>query len=95
MEFGRAVDIDAVDFRLPDDKPATGRLLGGPGAHATRSPAPIAAYVGCPRWGLPAWVGRYYPADAERGEYLRHYGRLFNAVELNATYYAVPRTATR
>ncbi len=93
MQFGRDVDIEAVDFSLPDDSPATSRVLRRVAASAGGR-RPLSAYIGCPRWGLPEWVGLYYPRAAARSEYLGHYGRLFNAVELNSTFYAVPAAST-
>jgi len=37
------------------------------------------------------WIGRYYPADIKPGEMLAHYLRDFDTVELNNTFYHLPK----
>jgi len=36
------------------------------------------------------WAGVFYPTGMKPGEYLEHYARPFNAVELDTTFHAVP-----
>lgn len=36
------------------------------------------------------WAGVFYPSGMKPGEYLEHYARQFNAVELDTTFHAVP-----
>lgn len=40
------------------------------------------------------WVGPVYPADLPRREWLAHYAKEFNSVELNVTFYRVPGQKT-
>ena len=46
--------------------------------------------LGCPVWGRRDWIGTLLPAGCKPGGYLREYGRVFNAVEGNTTFYATP-----
>jgi uncharacterized protein YecE (DUF72 family) len=47
-------------------------------------------YLGCPGWGLPSWVGRLFPARTRRTDFLARYAEVFNTVEGNTTFYALP-----
>ena len=47
-------------------------------------------YLGCPGWGLPAWVGRLFPAGTKQKDFLARYAEVFNTVEGNTTFYALP-----
>ena len=49
--------------------------------------------VGCAMWAHPPWIGRYL-SPARRGAELAEYARWCNAVEGNATFYAVPAAST-
>lgn len=46
--------------------------------------------LGLPFWGFDGWRGGLYPSDSRSGDYLRQYARVFNAVEGNTTFYAMP-----
>ncbi|HTT25564.1 MAG TPA: DUF72 domain-containing protein [Thermoplasmata archaeon] len=46
--------------------------------------------IGCSSWTSPAWKARFYPADLPDGERLAYYAKLFDTVEVDATYYAPP-----
>src|SRR4030043_195855 len=48
-------------------------------------------YFGTSGFSYNDWVGIYYPPKMPRQEWLRHYAREFNALELNSTYYAIPQ----
>lgn len=50
--------------------------------------------IGCPVWGVKEWVGKVYPRGAQPAEYLRHYARQFNSIELNSTHYRIPDPTT-
>jgi uncharacterized protein YecE (DUF72 family) len=50
-------------------------------------------HVGSSGWSYPEWRGSFYPADAQPADFLRHYARQLDAVELNATYYRLPAEA--
>jgi len=40
------------------------------------------------------WVGPFYPAGTRPNRFLEHYARLFNAVEIDSTYYGIPVAST-
>jgi uncharacterized protein YecE (DUF72 family) len=45
-------------------------------------------------WSYPDWVGPFYPPGAKAGAFLAHYARAFDCVELDTTFYGVPRPAS-
>jgi len=47
-------------------------------------------YLGCPMWANPRWRGNLFSEDSHSGTFLSQYGRFFNAVEGNTTFYASP-----
>ncbi|HEY0249988.1 MAG TPA: DUF72 domain-containing protein [Kofleriaceae bacterium] len=46
--------------------------------------------LGCPGWGTKSWVGRLFPTGTRSTEFLERYARVFNTVEGNTTFYALP-----
>ncbi len=44
-------------------------------------------YLGCSQWGWESWKGGLYPQNIKPSDYLSNYSRIFNAVELNPTFY--------
>lgn len=83
MEFGKAEKetLDTIDFTLPPDGKFTQALK------KTKKPPKI--YVGCAKWGRPEWLGLIYPEKTREKEFLDHYVKSFNGIEVNATYYQV------
>jgi uncharacterized protein YecE (DUF72 family) len=51
-------------------------------------------HLGCPGWGLASWVGRLFPAGTRQPDFLRRYAEVFNTVEGNTTFYALPTADT-
>jgi uncharacterized protein YecE (DUF72 family) len=51
-------------------------------------------YLGTQGWSYDSWVGSFYPSGTRPEGYLEHYARHFNTVELDTTFYAVPRLST-
>ncbi|HEU4726934.1 MAG TPA: DUF72 domain-containing protein [Kofleriaceae bacterium] len=47
-------------------------------------------YLGCPGWGVKTWVGRLFPTGTRPTEFLERYAQVFNTVEGNTTFYALP-----
>jgi uncharacterized protein YecE (DUF72 family) len=47
-------------------------------------------YLGCPGWGMKTWVGRVFPPATRNTEFLARYAEVFNTVEGNTTFYALP-----
>ena len=50
--------------------------------------------TGTSGWSYPAWKGRFYPEDLPSTRFLAHYARRLEAVEVNATFYRMPRAET-
>ncbi|MEM3399806.1 MAG: DUF72 domain-containing protein [Candidatus Micrarchaeia archaeon] len=44
-------------------------------------------YFGCSGWYYWHWSGRFYPAELKPYEWLEHYAKNFNTVEVNSTFY--------
>ncbi|MDX2091076.1 MAG: DUF72 domain-containing protein [Kofleriaceae bacterium] len=51
-------------------------------------------YLGCPGWGVKTWVGRLFPQGTKPTEFLTRYAEVFNTVEGNTTFYALPTADT-
>ena len=47
-------------------------------------------FVGTSGWTYDDWSGPFYPADVKAGDRLSYYARIFNTVEVNATFYRIP-----
>lgn len=50
--------------------------------------------TGTSGWSYAAWKGRFYPADLPSTRMLAFYAARFGAVEVNNTFYRMPRPAT-
>jgi uncharacterized protein YecE (DUF72 family) len=85
MEFGRVPEneLDHIDFSLPKE-PAFNKLVL-PGKKA-KDPK---VYLGCAKWGRTEWVGKIYPAKTKEKDFLEHYVKHYNSIELNATHYKI------
>jgi uncharacterized protein YecE (DUF72 family) len=46
--------------------------------------------VGTSSWSHDSWKGTVYPQGAKPGEYLSHYAKRFDTVEIDATWYRIP-----
>jgi uncharacterized protein YecE (DUF72 family) len=53
-----------------------------------------AVRIGTSGYSFPDWVGTVYPSGTRPGAFLPLYAKLFNAVEINATYYRTPSPQT-
>uniref|UniRef100_A0A540VKU9 DUF72 domain-containing protein n=2 Tax=Litorilinea aerophila TaxID=1204385 RepID=A0A540VKU9_9CHLR len=51
-------------------------------------------YLGTSSWHFDAWRGVFYPENASRSDYLAYYATQFNSVEVNTSFYGLPRAAT-
>ena len=49
--------------------------------------------VGTSSWSHDSWKGTIYPNGAKSGEYLSHYARRYNTVEIDSTWYRIPSEA--
>ena len=50
--------------------------------------------IGCSGFSYDHWQGTFYPAPLPRRQWLAHYATVFSSVELNVTFYRLPRSAT-
>src|SRR6476469_4555312 len=50
--------------------------------------------VGTSGYSYKEWKGPFYPKDLAAARMLRHYGERFRTVEINSTFFALPKTAT-
>jgi uncharacterized protein YecE (DUF72 family) len=53
-----------------------------------------AVRVGCSGWSYSHWRGSVYPEGVPQRRWLEHYATLFDTVEVNATFYRLPRRET-
>lgn len=90
MKFGKLQDISAVDFALPPDAKGTAFSL----SKLPKRENPPKLYIGCTGWSMKEWLGKVYPRTAKPKDYLYHYSRQFNTIELNTTHYRIPDAAT-
>src|ERR1700722_25524 len=81
MEFGRVQHIDNIIFSLPPDPAMTQRVL-----ESTRDSA-LRVVVGGTGWGQASWLGKGEPRGTKPKDFLSHYVRQFNGIELNALWY--------
>ncbi len=47
--------------------------------------------LGTSSWNFDQWRGAFYPEKLPQKQYLTHYARHFNSVEVNTSFYALPR----
>jgi uncharacterized protein YecE (DUF72 family) len=47
--------------------------------------------IGCSGWNYPHWRERVYPKGLAQRRWLEHYASLFDTVEINTTFYRLPR----
>lgn len=50
--------------------------------------------LGTQGFSFPDWVGPFYPAGTSRNKYLEEYAQRFPIVEIDSTFYGVPRATT-
>lgn len=87
MEFGKVIpdELSKINFILPPDKEETSRILSSQPKHGKTS-----VFVGCAKWGRKDWIGKVYPQGTKEADFLSHYSKHFNCIELNATFYKIP-----
>ena len=51
-------------------------------------------YIGCSGWQYDHWKGLFYPEDIRKKDWLPFYKKHFNTVEVNATFYHLPKIST-
>lgn len=51
-------------------------------------------HIGTSGWSYRDWLGVFYPKKSKQSEYLSFYAAKFNSVEVDSTFYAIPRITT-
>jgi uncharacterized protein YecE (DUF72 family) len=51
---------------------------------------PVRFRIGCSGWQYKHWKGNFYPADLSQRQWLEHYARHFDTVEVNNSFYRLP-----
>ena len=54
---------------------------------------PIDLYVGTSGYSYKEWKGTFYPEDIPDKQMLRFYGERFRSVEINNTFYRMPKAS--
>jgi len=80
--------LESVDFSLPAEPESNKFVLTG---KKTKHPK---IYIGCAKWGRKEWIGKIYPKGTKDADFLQHYVKHYNSIELNATHYQVYGPAT-
>ncbi len=90
MEFGKIYDLEGKDFSLPIDADFNQKLW----TTLEQQPQELSVFVGCTGYGMPEWVGDYYPKGTKSKDFLRAYTKQFNTIEHNTTHYRMPDIPT-
>lgn len=48
-------------------------------------------FIGTSGYDYPEWKGVFYPQDLKRKDFLSYYSQIFNALELNFSFYSMPK----
>ena len=59
-----------------------------------RAPGGARVWVGTSGFSFPDWSPAFYPKGLPRSEWLLYYAQYFPALELNSSYYAIPKLET-
>ncbi len=51
-------------------------------------------FLGTQSLGSRSWIGRFYPPNLKPNQFLQFYSQVFKAVEINTTFYGIPRAST-
>ncbi|MEM7791939.1 MAG: DUF72 domain-containing protein [Verrucomicrobiota bacterium] len=54
-------------------------------------PSPLPYFLGCPAWSISEWRGRFLPEGTPQWAFLNEYSKVFNSVEGNSFFYALPK----
>lgn len=87
MKYGFLEDVNDVNFQLPEAPSFATKLLPNH-KHSTNF------YIGSSVWADKDFKGHFYPEKTPQKDFLKAYSSQFNAVEVNATRYGVPKQKT-
>ncbi len=51
-------------------------------------------FIGCSGWNYKEWRGKFYPEKLAQKNWLEYYTKQFNTVEVNNTFYRLPKDST-
>ena len=51
-------------------------------------------FIGTSGYYYPGWIGKFYPENMKSSEFLIYYENYFDTVELNSTFYHMPKKTT-
>jgi uncharacterized protein YecE (DUF72 family) len=80
--------------RRSDDRRSGERRAGERRAEERRNEpeaVPTVVRLGTQGWSYPDWIGVFYPPASKQEHYLPFYGRVFDTVELDTTFYHPPK----
>lgn len=83
MQFGKVDNPGLIDFTLPEDAPETEHIL-----RSNKNKGSFEVYIGCAKWNRTELKG-FYPRGTK--DELAYYATQFNSIELNATFYGMPK----
>ena len=82
MKFGSVENPGEIDFTLPQDHPDTTKVL------SKSKSKKLAIHIGCAKWNKTD-LKIFYPKGTK--DELTYYSTQFNSIELNATFYGMPK----
>lgn len=50
--------------------------------------------MGTSGWTAPGWLGTVYPRGTKQADFIEHYAKRYNTVEIDATFYSTPAPST-
>ncbi|WP_372366337.1 DUF72 domain-containing protein [Candidatus Uabimicrobium sp. HlEnr_7] len=89
MDFGKVDNVEKIDFSMPQDHVDNEQFFN----RLSKGKQPN-IYIGCPAWADKNFVEKIYPPKTKNNEYLTYYSKNFSTIELNSTYYAIPKQET-
>jgi uncharacterized protein YecE (DUF72 family) len=54
----------------------------------------LKCFIGTSGWHYDHWRGNFYPQELSKRDWLNYYSQNFNTVEINASFYRLPREST-
>ena len=90
MKFGKVdtTQLNEIDFTLPEMHRETKEALK---PNENQNPE---IRFGATGWGTDEWKGVIYPEKCPKNQYLKHYAKSFDSIELNSTHYRIPKVDT-
>ncbi len=86
MEFGKisSEELEQIDFTLPAEPVENKSVLQKNKFKSSQ------VFAGCAKWGTKDWIGKFYAEGTKEKDFLSCYAKLFDCIELNATFYKTP-----